>query len=71
MMVVEFVLLLFMNGSELKEYTARDSMSACLKAKRMASRQLMPHTSQTRYECKKLKILIDDTGKITEILGDG
>ena len=46
-MVVEFVLLLFMNGSELKEYTARDSMSACLKAKRMASRQLMPHISQT------------------------
>ena len=33
MTTVEFVLLLFMNGTELKEYTVRDGMSECLKAK--------------------------------------
>ena len=47
MTTVEFVLLLFMNGTELKEYTVRDGMSECLKAKRLASRQLIRSNKST------------------------
>jgi|TARA_B100000035_G_C20992698_1_gene550985 hypothetical protein len=68
MTTVEFVLLLFMNGTELKEYTVRDGMSECLKAKRLASRQLIRSNKSTRYACKKLKIRLDDDNNIVEIL---
>ena len=70
MTTVEFVLLLFMNGKELKEYTVRDGMSECLKAKRMASRQLTRSNKSTRYACKKLKIKLDEDNNIVEILDD-
>ena len=65
---IEFVLLLFMNGTELKEYTVRDGMSECLKAKRMASRHLNKSNRSTRYACKKLKIKLDEDNNIIEIL---
>jgi hypothetical protein len=68
MTTVAFVLLLFMNGTELKEYTVRDGMSECLKAKRMASRQLTATNRSTRYACKKLKIKLDEDNNIIEIL---
>ena len=68
MTTVEFVLLLFMNGTELKEYTVRDGMSECLKANRLASRQLTRSYKSTRYACKKLKIRLDDDNNIVEIL---
>ena len=67
---IEFVLLLFMNGTELKEYTVRDGMSECLKAKRMASRQLIKANKATRYACQKMKVILDEDGKIVEIIGD-
>jgi hypothetical protein len=63
---IEFVLLLFMNGTELKEYTIRDSMSQCLKSKRMASRQLNKDNKSSRYECKKMEVKLED-GRIVEI----
>ena len=50
MTTVEFVLLLFMNGTELKEYTLRDGMSECLKAKRIAMRS---STNRIDYQCIK------------------
>lgn len=65
---VEFVLLLFMNGIELKEYTVRDGMSECLKAKRMASRELSKANKSTRYACQKMEVILDDSGKILEIV---
>ena len=68
MTTVEFVLLLFMNGTELKEYTLRDGMSECLKAKRMASRQLTRANKSTRYACQKMEVILDDSGKILEII---
>lgn len=68
MTTVEFVLLLFMNGTELKEYTLRDGMSECLKAKRMASRQLNKANRSTRYACQKMEVILDDNGKILEIV---
>jgi len=68
---IEFVLLLFMNGTELKEYTVRDGMSECLKAKRMASRHLNKSNRSTRYACKKLEIVLDKDNRIVEIIGDG
>ena len=68
---VEFVLLLFMNGTELKEYTVRDGMSECLKAKRMASRELSKSNKATRYACQKLKVILDEDNRIVEIISDG
>ena len=65
---VEFVLLLFMNGTELKEYTVRDGMSECLKAKRMAARELSKSNKATRYACQKMEVILDDSGKILEIV---
>lgn len=65
---IEFVLLLFMNGTELKEYTVRDSMSECLKAKRMALRELSKSNKATRYACQKMEVILDDSGKILEIV---
>ena len=50
MTTVEFVLLLFMNGTELKEYTLRDGMSECLKGKRIASRNI---SNSVEYQCIK------------------
>ena len=52
---IEFVLLLFMNGTELKEYTVRDGMSECLKAKRMASRQLIKSNRSTRFAFSRIR----------------
>ena len=65
---VEFVLLLFMNGTELKEYTVRDGMSECLKAKRMASRELSKSNKATRYACQKMEVILNDSGQIVEIV---
>ena len=65
---IEFVLLLFMNGTELKEYTVRDGMSECLKAKRTASRELSKSNKATRYACQKMEVILDDSGKILEIV---
>ena len=67
---IEFVLLLFMNGTELKEYTVRDGMSECLKAKRMASRQLIKSNRSTRYACQKMKVILDEDDRIVEIISD-
>ena len=65
---VEFVLLLFMNGTELKEYTVKDGMSECLRAKRTASRELSKSNKATRYSCQKMEVILDDSGKILEIV---
>ena len=65
---VEFVLLLFMNGTELKEYTVRDGMSECLRAKRTASRELSKANKSTRYACQKMEVILDDSGEILEIV---
>lgn len=69
MKVVEFVLLLYMSGGELIEYTVRDGLSECLSTKRTMERNMTidsNSTTGTRISCQKLEVLIDDTGSILE-----
>lgn len=67
MKVVEFVLLLYMSGGELIEYTVRDGLSECLSTKRTMERNMTinsNNTSGTRISCQKLSVEIDGNGNI-------
>ena len=67
MKVVEFVLLLYMSGGELIEYTVRDGLSECLSTKRtMESNMTIAPNRQggVRVSCKKLEVVIDEGGNI-------
>lgn len=69
MKVVEFVLLLYMSGGELIEYTVRDGLSECLSTKRTMERNMTIDPSNAtgiRISCQKLEVVIDDTGSILE-----
>ncbi len=69
MKVVEFVLLLYMSGGELIEYTVRDGLSECLSTKRTMERNMTidpNNTTGTRISCQKLEILVDEGGNILE-----
>ena len=57
MKVIEFVLLLYMSGGELIEYTVRDGLTECLKTKRTMERNMTldsNNTSGVRISCQKL-----------------
>ena len=69
MKVVEFVLLLYMSGGELLEYSVRDGLSECLSTKRTMARNMTidpNNTTGTRISCQKLEVVIDETGDILE-----
>ena len=75
-MVVEgaIVLLMFFGSPmELKEYTLRDGLSECLKAKRTIERNVKGLTQKTyngtmRLACKKFDVKISDHGSIVEFI---
>tara|TARA_Y100001954_G_C15776125_1_gene587120 strand:- start:126 stop:353 length:228 start_codon:yes stop_codon:yes gene_type:complete len=66
MKVIEFVLLLYMSGGELIEYTVRDGLSHCLSTKRTMERNmtLESGTSSVRISCQKLEVVVDEAGNI-------
>ena len=66
MKVIEFVLLLYMSGGELIEYTVRDGLSHCLSTKRTMERNmtLESGTSSVRISCQKLEVVVDESGNI-------
>tara|TARA_B100000683_G_scaffold276010_1_gene328560 strand:+ start:5046 stop:5273 length:228 start_codon:yes stop_codon:yes gene_type:complete len=66
MKVIEFVLLLYMSGGELIEYTVRDGLSHCLSTKRTMERNmtLESGTSSVRISCQKLEVVVDEGGNI-------
>ena len=67
MRVIEFVLLLYMSGGELIEYTVRDGLTECLKTKRTMERNMTLDSSSTsgvRISCQKLEVEIDEGGNI-------
>ena len=62
MKVVEFVLLLYMSGGELIEYTVRDGLSECLSTKKTMERnmQIKPtNNDSVSISCKKLAVVVD------------
>ena len=73
MKVVEFVLLLYMSGGELIEYTVRDGLSECLKAKRTIERNIKGPTQNEyagsmRLACKKLDVEVNDINSIVRFI---
>ena len=66
MKVVGFVLLLYMSGGELIEYTVRDGLTECLKTKRTMERNMTldSGTSGVRISCQKLEVVVDEGGNI-------
>ena len=67
MKVIEFVLLLYMSGGELIEYTVRDGLSDCLSTKRTMERNMTIDPNRqdgVRVSCKKLEVVIDEGGNI-------
>ena len=76
-MVKEAIVLLMFFGSpvSLQEYTVRDGLSECLKAKRTIERNVKsPHATEykgtMRLACKKLKVEIDDENRIIRFVDD-
>ena len=75
-MVVEgaIVLLMFFGSPrELKEYTLRDGLSECLKAKRTIERNVKGPTQKTyngtmRLACQKFDVKISEHGSIVEFI---
>ena len=69
MKVIEFVLLLYVSGGELIEYTVRDGLSHCLSTKRTMERNMSLDANSSagaRVSCQKLKVVIDEDGNILE-----
>ena len=68
---VVVALLMFLNGNMI-EFTYKDSMSACLKSKRIAMREINPDT--VLMSCKKLKAkteIYQGRKKILKVIGGG
>tara|TARA_B100000965_G_scaffold66305_1_gene52008 strand:- start:10018 stop:10266 length:249 start_codon:yes stop_codon:yes gene_type:complete len=68
-----FVLLMFFGSpSELKEYTIRDGLSECLKAKRTIERNVKgkeaEYTGSMQLSCKKLKVEYNDLNSIVKFI---
>lgn len=73
MQITEFVLLLFIQGGELIEYTVRDGMTDCLKTKRVVERNMQMdknYKGSTVWSCKKLEIIIDENNRIIDFVAD-
>tara|TARA_B100000073_G_scaffold334527_1_gene327156 strand:- start:691 stop:933 length:243 start_codon:yes stop_codon:yes gene_type:complete len=69
MTAVEFVLLLYVSGGNLIEYTVRDGLTECLKTKRTMERNMTldPNSEAgARISCQKLSVVIDENGNILE-----
>ena len=75
-MVIEgaIVLLMFFGSPlELKEYTVRDGLSECLKAKRTIERNIKGPTQKEysgtmRLACKKFDVKLSEHGSIIEFI---
>lgn len=73
MQITEFVLLLFIQGGELIEYTVRDGMTDCLKTKRTVERNMQmdkDYKGSTVWSCKKLQIIVDDQNRIIKFVNE-
>jgi len=69
MKVIEFVLLLYVSGGELIEYTVRNGLSDCLSTKRTMERNMSLDPNSTagaRISCQKLQVVVDENGNILE-----
>ena len=76
-MIKEAIVLLMFFGSplSLQEYTVRDGLSECLKAKRTIERNVKsPHAKEykgtMRLACKKLEVEVDDENRIIRFVDD-
>lgn len=70
-MIKEAIVLLMFFGSplEVQEYTVRDGLSECLKAKRTIARNVKSpgakaYKGSMRLACKKLTVEVDDSNRI-------
>ena len=64
-------LLMFLNGTMI-EFTYKESMSACLKSKRVAMREINPDS--VVFSCKKISAeteIYQGRKKILKVLGSG
>ena len=70
-MEVVVALLMFLNGNMI-EYTYKESMSSCLKSKRIAMREINPDS--VLFSCKKLTAeteIYQGRKKILKVIGSG
>ena len=68
---IAVALLMFLNGNMI-EYTYKDSMSACLKSKRIAMREINPDS--VVFTCRKITAeteIYQGRKKILKVLGSG
>ena len=68
---VVVALLMFLNG-DMIEFTYKESMSACLKSKRIAMREIYPDT--VLMSCKKISAeteIYQGRKKILKVIGSG
>ena len=74
-MIKEAIVLLMFFGSpiQLQEFTVRDGLSECLKAKRTIERNVRTpsqkqYNGSMRLACKKLKVEVDADNRIVEFI---
>ena len=70
-MEIVVALLMFLNGNMI-EYTYKDSMSNCLKSKRVAMREINPDS--VLFSCKKVSAeteIYQGRKKILKVIGGG
>jgi len=68
---VVIALLMFLNGNMI-EYTYKESMSSCLKSKRIAMREINPDS--VLFTCKKITAkteIYQGKKKILKVIGSG
>ena len=75
-MIKEAIVLLMWFGSplELMEFSVRDGLSECLKAKRTITRNVKSpgakaYRGTMRMACKKFKVEVDKNGNIVNFIG--
>ena len=75
MIVGEMIVLLMFFGDPigLKEYTVRDSLGECMKAKRTIERQIRggkskEHNSSLILSCRKMEVVVDADYRILEFV---
>jgi len=75
MIVGEMIVLLMFFGDPigLKEYTVRDSLGECMKAKRTIERQIRggkstAHNSSLILSCRKMEVVVDADYRILEFV---
>ena len=70
-MEIVVALLMFLNG-DMIEYTYKESMSSCLKSKRVAMREINPDS--VLFSCKKVTAeteIYQGRKKILKVIGSG